>query len=273
MVSEQSTRQLSLRLNRNQHARDTAYPCTSSAGWLGAQVNVATHLLLLIMDSNTGNVLTELMQARQTLKMWEGKTMKGCWLLNVESGALQRDRVPGLPRPSSHTRTSSICPASPLRNVSERKMDAVTCLHHFHLPLKYRLDAVGQSWKGNKSLEKDKRITKTLVWVCDYVRLSVCRWCFFLEIWAHLFCSCLLLSQQDDKSCPPQRSNQSKIYFMATIAALGSISQDPSREDIRFQLLNGRVCVFLFRNKRRQREMCWTSSLSESWVRQGCYSQ
>lgn len=133
-----------------------------------------THLLLLIMDSNTGNVLTELMQAHQTLKMWEGKTLKARWLLNVESGALQRDRVPGLPRPSSHTRTSSICPASPLRNVTERKMDAVTCLHHFHLSLKYRLDAVRRSWKGNTSLEKDKRITKTLACVCDYVRLSVC---------------------------------------------------------------------------------------------------
>lgn len=54
-------------------------------------------------------------------------------------------------------------------------MDAVTCLHHFHLSLKYRLDAAGQSWKGNTSLEKDKRITKTLAWVCGYVRLSVCR--------------------------------------------------------------------------------------------------
>lgn len=69
--------------------------------------------------------------------------------------------------------------SGPLTKLTAGTVGAVTRLRYFHLSWKYWLDADGQRWKDNASWEEQRRITKRLVWVCDYVRLSVCLCTFF----------------------------------------------------------------------------------------------
>lgn len=99
--------------------------------------------------------------------MWERRTDG---LLNAESGALEKDRVPVFPRLSSHA--SVIGSTSPLRNITERKVEAVTtsiCLQSID---SMQADKVGRIKRGGKRRKGSLKVLSECVIMCDY--LSAC---------------------------------------------------------------------------------------------------
>lgn len=90
-----------------------------------------------------------------------------------------------------------------------------------------------------------KKLTKSLVWARDYVRLSVCLCCFSGSLGRFVFLLSSLLSTER-LILASAEVESIEIYFISTIAALGSIFKIHRHEDVQSQLLKGCLCEFLF---------------------------
>lgn len=166
--------------------------------------------------------------------------------MTAESGAPQRDQGPLFPRLVSHT-----------SHITQRKTKAVTCLCCFiHLK---NIDWIQmgddrrtiQVWKRGKDSLK---VLSECVIMCNY--LSACA--AFLAIWADLFFP--LSSVLSTGWLISPRLNRSKIYFISTVVALGSI----------FKIHRSVVLFFLCGAKKwRLPQKVWTLLVREFWVCRG----